>query len=246
MRLRPELLVTSSVERLEVVRVHKVSCVGFTVGLGEGRSACSESIHAFVRAVESLSEYDLLGPSRCHGWSRLDVMVHVIAGWQELLGGMVSLVASEPTVDAASHWRAFAAEYGSDDPVPSLMAQRRRAAAYERPASASAQLTDVAAALLRGVDGFPDRPCFWQGHVFAPGDFLAVWAVEDVVHQLDLLSGEPPPQSALRIARRTIEALVEAPLPTSLSDEEVVLIGTGRLPVPDVLGPLGPRLPALS
>jgi mycothiol maleylpyruvate isomerase-like protein len=223
-----------------------VSRVGYTVELEQGRSACSESIHAFLRAVESLSEYDLFGASRCHGWSRLDVVVHVIAGWHDMLGGLVSLVTSEPSVDAASYWSAFAAEYATDDPVLGLMTQRRRTGTYARPAAVSDQLRDVAAALLRGVDGFPNKSCLWQGHVFAPGDFLAVWAVEDVVHHLDLLSEEPPPASALGLARTTIEVLVEAPMPSSLSDQEAVLIGTGRLPVPDDLSSLASPLPALG
>src|SRR3954462_7796975 len=100
--------------------------MGLSVSLEVGRSACAESIDAFVRAVDSFNEYELLGASRCHGWSRLDVVTHVLAGWQEMLGGIVSLVDDEATVDAASYWPAFAKEYAAGDPVPVLMSQRRR------------------------------------------------------------------------------------------------------------------------
>ena len=51
------------------------------------------------------------------------------------------------------------------------------------------------------------QACRWQGQVFAPGDFLAIWAVENVVHQLDLLVAELPPRSGLALARATIEAI---------------------------------------
>jgi hypothetical protein len=163
-----------------------------------------------------------------------------------MLGGLVSPVDDEPTVDAATYWSAFAAEYGSEEPVPVLMAQRRRTAAYARPASACEQLHDVAAALLRGVAAFGDRQCLWQGQVFAPGDFLAVWAVENVVHHLDLRSAEPAPAPALTLARSTVEALVGSPLPATWTEEDATLIGTGRLPVPDGLGSLADRLPALG
>ena len=217
-----------------------------SASIDDGRAACVDSIDAFLCAVETFSEYELLDASRCHGWSRLDVVTHVLAGWQEMLGGMVSPVDDEPSVDAASYWSAFATEYSTDDPVPVLMSQRRRSSAYARPASATAQLHDVAATVRRGVAHFQDRPCLWQGHVFAAGDFLAVWAVEDVVHHLDLLSDEPAPPNALRLARATIEALIAQPLPGVCGDEEAVLMGTGRLPLPDGLRAVADLLPALS
>jgi len=217
-----------------------------TVPLDDGRAACLDTIDAFVRAVDALSEYELLGASRCHGWSRLDVVVHVIGGWQSMLGGLVSSVDSEPTVDAASYWSAFVVEYATDDPVPELMSQRRRSMAYARPASATAQLRDVAAALRHGVLALGESPCAWQGHVFAPGDYLAVWAVEVVVHHLDLLSDEPPPPSALALARTTVEALVDEPLPPSWTDTDVTLIGTGRQPAPAWPGSATVRFPVFG
>lgn len=220
--------------------------MGLSVSLDDGRAACADSIDSFLRAVETFGEYELLDVSRCHGWSRLDVVTHVLAGWQEMLGGMVSPVDDEPSVDAASYWSAFATEYSTDDPVPALMSQRRRTSVYARPASATAQLRDVAAAVRRGVVSRDERRCLWQGHVFAAGDFLAIWAVEDVVHHLDLLSDEPAPANALRLARLTIETLIAQPLPGVSDDKEAVLMGTGRLPLPDRLGAVADLLPALS
>jgi hypothetical protein len=63
------------------------------------------------------------------------------------------------------------------------------------------------------------------------------------VHQLDLRSAVPAPGSGLRLARATIEALIGQPLPGEWTDEDAVLIGTGRAPVPAELAGL---LPALS
>ena len=59
--------------------------MGLSVSLDVGRAACVESIDAFLGAAASLGEYELLGASRCHGWGRLDVTTHVLAGWQEML-----------------------------------------------------------------------------------------------------------------------------------------------------------------
>ena len=220
--------------------------MGLSISLDDGRHAGVESIDAFVRAVESLTDYELLGASRCHGWSRLDVVVHVLGGFQEMLAGMASPVDSEPTVDAATYWAAFATQYAGDDPVEVVMAQHRRTAAYAQPAAATAHLRDVADATRRGVIALQDRPCLWDGHVFAAGDYLAVWAVEDVLHHLDLLSEEPAPPSALTVARATVEALVDEPLPATWTDLDVTLIGTGRMPVPVGAGALADRLPALG
>jgi hypothetical protein len=221
-----------------------------SVPLDEARPACVESIEAFVGAVTGLDELALLDASRCRGWTRLDVVVHVIAGWQEMLGGLVSVVDDEPTVDAASYWTAFAEEYADGDPVLDLMAQRRRSAAYARPGSAVAQLTDVAEALLRGVRALADVRLLWQGHVFTAGDFLAAWAVEHAVHHLDLLLPDPDdhpvPASALRLTRATVEALAGGPLPGEWSDVDAVLAGTGRTPVPARAGAVAARLPVLG
>ena len=63
-----------------------------SVDVETGRLAFVESVEGFVRAVDGFSEWELLGPSRCHGWTRLDVVGHVIGGWQEMLGGLVSVV----------------------------------------------------------------------------------------------------------------------------------------------------------
>src|SRR5690349_16850505 len=123
--------------------------MALTVDLETGRTAFAESVTAFVRAVNGFTEWDLLGASRCHGWTRLDVAVHVIAGWQEMLGGFVSPVDDPPTVDAASYWPAFDEEYADGDPLVPLLAQRRRTAAYLRPDSVREHLHDVADAVLR-------------------------------------------------------------------------------------------------
>lgn len=218
--------------------------MGLTVELEVGRQAFIDSVDALLRAVEGFDEHGLLGASRCHGWTRLDVVTHLVGGWQEMLGGMVSVVDGPTTVDAATYWPGFAEEYGGD-PIGTLMAQRRRTAVYARPASAVEHLREAAGMVRRGAVGMREGHHTWQEHVFTAGDYLAIWAVEDAIHHLDLLSGEPAPASALELSRATIEA-VAGPLPATWSTEEAVLIGTGRLPVPDGLGDAADRLPALG
>jgi hypothetical protein len=88
-------------------------------------------LDAFVAAAESFSDYDLLGASRVHGWSRLEAVVHVRAGLEEMVGVCATQVEAEPDHDAASYWASFAAD--DNDAVPQILWMRRTAAAYSRP-----------------------------------------------------------------------------------------------------------------
>jgi hypothetical protein len=76
----------------------------------------------------------------------------------------------------------------------------------------------------------PGRVGF-QGHVLTTGNFLATWATELAVHHLDLDLGEDAPApdpEALRLARRTAEALAGGPIDAA-SDAEAVLRGWDRV-----------------
>ena len=61
-------------------------------------------LDAFVAGAESFSEYDLLGASRVHGWSRLEAVVHVRAGLEEMVGVCAAQVDDVPDHDAAAYW----------------------------------------------------------------------------------------------------------------------------------------------
>lgn len=194
-----------------------------------------------MRAAGRLDEHGLLASSRCHGWTRLDVVSHLLGGWQELLGGLACPTDAVPDVDAASYWSSWAADHGATDPIDALMWQRRRTAAYRRPAHAVAELAEVADVLARAVGSVADRAHAFQGHVLTAGDLCASWAVENAVHHLDLLLDEPP-ADALTLARRTVDALAAEPTPAAWTDVDAVLIGYGRL-----AGPPGhPGLPVLG
>ena len=201
------------------------------VGLDEARPALLGSVTGFVRAAGSVSEHDLLAVSRCHGWTRLDVVVHLLDGWRELLGGLARPAGPDdgaPDVDAATYWTSWSDEHAGSDGVDALMWQRRRTAVYRRPALAVTELRDIAEVLGRAVMSLDDRPRSFQGHVLTAGDLCATWAVEIAVHHLDLLVEGPPPSDALSLARRTFEAVAERTVPPGLSDIQTVLLLSGR------------------
>lgn len=220
--------------------------MALSIDLDEGKRAFEESVVAFLGTVDRLTEHEIFGHSRCHGWLRIDVLTHVLGGWQEMLSGFVHQVDAKPTVDAASYWTAFAQDMADEDPIVVLMAQRRRSDAHPSPDALRAQLRDVSAAVLHGTRALTDQPRFWQEQVFTAGDFLAIWAVEDAVHHLDLdVPGDVAPASALSLCRRTIEALVGEALPAAWSDVDAVLAGTGRISPPAGGEAFATRLPAL-
>ncbi|MEA2207475.1 MAG: hypothetical protein QOE77_4251 [Blastocatellia bacterium] len=206
--------------------------------LPTARAAFTEQVGAFLAAVEALDDHQLLAASHCHGWAVLDVVVHVRSGLEEMLRGCTAPTTDPPTADAATYWSA-AATSDATDPVEGILWTRRTASAYSRPRRAVRHLRAAADAVLAAVEQLADTRVRFQGLVLISGDFLATWAVELAVHQLDLgrdLDVPAPPSAALRLARATVEALLEHALPESLPDREVLLLGTGRRPVPAELG----------
>jgi len=196
----------------------------------------------FVAAAESFSEYDLLGASRVHGWSRLEAVVHVRCGLEEMVCDCAAQVDDPPDHDAASYWASFAA--ADDDQVPQILWMRRTATAYNRPEGALRHLRDIAAIARIALARMPDHPVLFQGKTMTSGDFLATWVVELAVHQLDLgdEAGHPTP-GALQAVRRTVEAIADVDLPGTWNDEDAALIALGRTPLPDDAGRLAGVLP---
>jgi Mycothiol maleylpyruvate isomerase N-terminal domain len=199
---------------------------------------------AFVAAAQRYSEYDLLGAATVHGWSRLDVVVHVRAGLEEMVGVCAAQVDDEPDHDAASYWASFAEEDDADDAVPRILWMRRTASAYTRPTGALQHLTDVVATGRIALRRMPDHPVLFQGKTMTSGDFLATWVVELAVHQLDLGEGAGHPTAgSLAVVRRTVEAIADVDLPETWSDEDAALIALGRRPLPPDAGRLADVLP---
>jgi Mycothiol maleylpyruvate isomerase N-terminal domain len=202
-----------------------------------------EELTAFAEAAGSFSEYDLLAASRCHGWSRLDAVVHVRAGLEEMVGDCSAHVDEPPSHDAASYWESFATD-ANDDPVPQILWMRRTAAAYNRPSGAIRHLRDVATTADHVLRRMPDHAVLFQGKTMTSGDFLATWVVELAVHHLDLghAAGRPT-DGSLRVVRRTVEAIADVDLPEAWRDHDAALFALGRAPLPDDARELGDALP---
>jgi len=125
----------------------------------------------------SLSDQQLLLPSRCHGWAVCDVLCHLDFGMQEILVGFASPTTSPADTDLASYWRACCAP-GEPD-LAHARFTRLVASAYTRPSGLVAHLhLTTGAALRQGRAAIPDQRLEFQGHVVTMEVFLAIWAVE--------------------------------------------------------------------
>lgn len=199
---------------------------GLSFPHAEAAERLAQQMAEVVTAASPLTDMQLLAPSLCHGWSRLDLVVHVRLGLEEMAIG-AACAADEPSHDAASYW----VDHPEDrdvDPVPHILWLRRVASAHGRPSAAVGHLEDVARSATAVVRSMPEGTVEFQGKRMASGDFLATWVVELAVHQLDLgIDGAVP--SGLAWTRRTLEAIAGADLPPGLDDRSAVLAGLGRV-----------------
>lgn len=195
----------------------------------EAAEHLAHQVAEIVAAANSLTDWQLFAPSRCHGWSALDLIVHVRMGLEEMAIG-AARVADEPSHDAASYWVGHPDDRDVD-PVPHILWLRRVASAYGRPSAAVRHLEDVAGSATVAVRSKSEGTVEFQGKRMRSGDFLATWVVELAVHQLDLGIEHDEP-SGLEWTRRTLEAIAEADLPPELDDRSAVLVGLGRIATP--------------
>jgi uncharacterized protein (TIGR03083 family) len=221
---------------------------------GAAQLAYLDALGALVDALAGLDDSDMLATSRCYGWNVGDVLVHVHLGLQEMVLALGVWTDEEPDTDAAGYWQAFPPSPEiTPAQIDDIQFVRRTNAAYRRPADLPRHFAVTAAGLADRVTALPGMVTPFQGKIMASGDFLAIWAVELVIHHLDLqaeLAIAPPGAAALLLARRTVEALLGGPLPSHIDDETVVLAGAGRVPLDHAqaraAGSLAARLPVLG
>ena len=203
-----------------------------TIAHQAGVDAFQGQLARFVQVCRWSSDRDLLADTRCWGWAVLDVVVHVRSGVEEMLHGVITRTAAPNDIDAASYWTTTPPRTDSTaDDIDAVLWSRRTSSAYRRPTSAVAHLESVAGTLTAATAAMPEHHISFQGHVLTSGDFLATWAVELAIHQLDItaqLDRAQPTEESLRLCRATIEALVDAPISPALDDITVALLGSGR------------------
>ncbi|MEU5853251.1 maleylpyruvate isomerase N-terminal domain-containing protein [Saccharopolyspora shandongensis] len=210
----------------------------------------SRSWAALRTAVAELSDEDFAQPSGCAGWLVRDLVCHLIIDAQDVLITLVTPADAEPTRTAVTYWAVSDAPPTGDDPLDALIV--RLAAAYEQPELLKFHLDDVGSAAGRAAElADPKLAVSTQDMVLTAGDYLSAYVLEWTLHHLDLIVHLPdaagPPAEGLARTREMLEEIAGTAFPASFSDEDALLIGTGRRVPADAeraeLGDLAAKLP---
>jgi uncharacterized protein (TIGR03083 family) len=191
----------------------------------------SRSWTALLTAVADLSDEDFGRPSGCAGWLVRDLVCHLVIDAQDVLITLVTPADTEPTRDAVTYWAVSQTPPTGDDPLDALIV--RLAAAYEEPRLLKFHLEDVGSAAGRAARlADPGLRVSTQGEVLTAGDYLSAYVLEWALHHLDLVAHLPdaagPSDEVLAGARELLEKIAGAAFPSSFSDTDALLVGTGR------------------
>ena len=210
----------------------------------------SRSWAALRTAVAELPDQDFAQPSGCTGWLVRDLVCHLIIDAQDVLITLVTPTDTAPTRDAVTYWEVTDKPPTGEDPLDALTV--RLAAAYEEPRLLKFHLDDVGSAAGRAAElADPTLRVSTQDEVLTAGDFLAAYVLEWTLHHLDLIAYLPdapgPPAAALSRCREMLATIAGGAFPTSFSDRDALLVGTGRRAPTDAeqaeVGELAARLP---
>jgi hypothetical protein len=205
---------------------------------------------ALRAAVADLPDSEFTKPSGCRGWLVRDLVCHLVIDAQDVLITLVTPASSALTHDAVSYWAVSDSSPTGDDPLDALIV--RLAAAYEDPALLKFHLDDVGSAAGRAAGlADPELRVSTQDMVLTAGDYLSAYVLEWTLHHLDLVAEVPsvagPPAEGPARTREMLEKIAGAVFPESFSDEDVLLVATGRRSPTDAeaaeLGGLAARLP---
>lgn len=211
------------------------------------------SYRAVTDDLEKLGEDALARPSGCHGWSRVDLLFHLLLDAQRALVAFATPADGAADVDFVSYWTPF--RPGADGYAAHARFVRRVASSYRSDLVIAAQWAETAAAATRVAALLPaDVHVATQGHVLSAADFLATLAVEATIHHLDLVAGDEslagPSREGLAVTRETLDGILGEPVPVGWAEREYALKASGRaeLTAEDraSLGVLAVRFPLLG
>ena len=195
------------------------------------RVAMVASYRVVTDDMGKLGEDELAQPSRCRGWSRADLLFHLLLDAQRALVTFATPAADEPDVDFVSYWAPF--RPGGEGYDAHARFVRRAASSYRSDLEIARLWAETATAAARAAQTLPaDLKLATQGHVLYAGDFLATLAVEATIHHLDLVVGNDslvgPSGPGLAIVRETLDGALGEPVPIGWDVVDYVLKATGR------------------
>jgi uncharacterized protein (TIGR03083 family) len=205
-----------------------------SIDAGRTQQAMAAAYQAVTADLDRLTEPELARPSGCLGWTRADLLFHLLLDAQRALVTVATPAVGSADTDFVSYWTPF--RPGAEGYDEHARFVRRGAAAYRSDLSIVARWTETAPAAVRAAAALPPAAVVaTQGHVLAAGDFLATLAVEATVHHLDLVAGDQalagPSGLGLAVTRETLDGLLGPPAVAGWGDREYALKATGRAPL---------------
>jgi hypothetical protein len=204
------------------------------------------------RLVSGFSDTDFGVPTRCAGWDRQALLVHMLSDARRALVTFATPGTGEPDVDAVSYWLDYAPTGGGDGAAQGEFV-RNLSAAYTSPGWVSGMWLETAPAAVRAGRCCPERLVATQGHVLTVADFVETLVLEATVHYLDLTVGlevDAPSDAGLEITLAGLDGLLHQPRPGGWEPLQYVLKATGREPLTtddrQQLGELADRFPLLA
>lgn len=192
----------------------------------------SRSWTALLTAVAEIPDRDFARPSGCAGRLVRDLVCHLVIDAQDVLITLATPAATEPTVDAVTYWHVQDRPPTGEDPLDALTV--RLAAAYGDPHLLRFHLDDVGSAAGRAARlADPHARVGTRDEVLTVADYLGAYVLEWTLHHLDLAAHlpdarTPPPEAGPARSRAMLEKIAGTAFPTSFTDRDALLIGTGR------------------
>jgi uncharacterized protein (TIGR03083 family) len=220
---------------------------------GRARLAMAASYRAVTDDLGKLDEDALARPSGCRGWSRADLLFHLLLDARRALVTFATPADGPADVDFISYRAPF--RPGAEGYAAQARFVRRVASSYRSDLVIAAQWAETAAAATRVAATLPAEVMVGtQGRVLTAGDFLATLAVEATIHHLDLVAGDEslagPSREGLAAARETLDGIIAGPVPVGWADVDYALKATGRVELTaedrTSLGVLAARFPLLG
>lgn len=193
-------------------------------------------LHPFLDGVAHGGRRDprpgLRAPVGLRGWLVRDLVCHLVIDAQDVLITLATPAATEPTVDAVTYWHVEDRPPTGEDPLDALTV--RLAAAYGDPHLLRFHLDDVGSAADRAAElADPQGLVSTRDEVLTVADYLGAYVLEWTLHHFDLIAHLPhartrPPEESMARSRAMLERIAGAAFPTSFTDRDALLVGTGR------------------
>ena len=194
---------------------------------------------ALIGAVETMTDERSWLPTDCVGWAVRDLVFHCLTDAQRGLVALHTPADRTADRDSVTYWADWKPNPAGTGAASGRRFTRVVASMFLRAEQLRDLYVETAAAMAHAAIGVDtEYLVLTQGHVLTAGDLMRTLTVEATIHHLDLaesLSDAPKPSElGLAQVRRTLDGLLEHPVPVAWNDTLYARKATGRAPLTGV------------